>query len=285
MELVRLDDYQAWLLGLDTSEGRRLRVLVDPWLSERFTVLGSWLFGRRHRAWVEAEALPPIDAILLSAHFADHFDPATLARLDPSIPVYTTRAAARRLRRLGHAGVEVLGPGAQRELGPGVELHAVRPGFPYAHNSLGFLIHEQASGRRLYLETHVTDEASLVALRAEHGPVDLVIAPVESVRLFGVMLAMAAPRALRTLELLGARWVAPTGLEPGRGFGLLAWLLRCRGTLEDFRAALEAGAAEVELLELEPGLGFTVPGSASALKPSAEASPTVLRPRQRASYP
>ena len=264
MQLVRLDDYQTWLLGLDDAAGRRHHVLVDPWLTPRFCVGWPWVFGREHRAWVALDTLPRVDAVLVSAHFADHCDLETLTALDPAVPIYTTKTAARLLRRRGRERVEVLGPDQRIELAPGLVVHTIRPGFPYAHNSLGFLVHEQASDRRAYVETHVTNEARLRALRAEHGPIDLVVAPVESVRLFGIGFAMAGPRALRSAELVDARWLAPTGLEPSHSRGLLRLLLRCRGDLAQFRASLAGRERGPELLELAPGRGFVVPGAADA---------------------
>lgn len=270
MDIVRLDDYQSWLLEFDTNEGERLRVLVDPWLSERFTLIGAWFFARHHRVWVDPAELPPIDVVLLSAHFVDHLDPATLAQLDPEVPVLTTKFAARRLRRLGRRRVEVLSPGVSRELAPGVELLPVRPGFPYAHNSLGFAVHEQRSGRRLYLETHVCDAARLAELAAKMGSIDVVLAPVESVHLFGIQFAMDAERALRSLRMLGPSWVLPTGIDPRRSRGLLARLLRVRGDVETFSETLAQAETAPKLVELEVGGRFRVPGGVSA---SAEPLP------------
>lgn len=262
MELARLDDYQAYLLTVEDAEGGVRRGLVDPWLRERFCVGAPWIFGRRHGAWVEQEALPAIDFVLLTAHFADHCDPATLDALGPSVRILGTKIAARLLRRRGRVGVEVLEADQRVSLAPGVELRAVAPGFPYAHNSLGYCVTEARSARRLYLETHVTHGPRLAELVAEDGPVDLAVLPVQSVRLLGVQFAMDPARVLASLEQLGARFVLPTGLDPGRGEGLLAKVLRCRGSLDDFARALGASELACELVELAPGQGFRLdPGA------------------------
>ncbi|MEB3327944.1 MAG: MBL fold metallo-hydrolase [Candidatus Sericytochromatia bacterium] len=58
-----------------------LNVLTDPIWSERASPLG-WLGPRRHRApGLTLEALPPIDAVLISHNHYDHLDVPTLARL------------------------------------------------------------------------------------------------------------------------------------------------------------------------------------------------------------
>ena len=62
----------------------RTRVLCDPWLVDG-AYYGSW--AHYPELTVEPESLKDVDYIYISHIHPDHFDPATLSRLDPEIPV------------------------------------------------------------------------------------------------------------------------------------------------------------------------------------------------------
>lgn len=253
MELVKLDDYQSWLLRAIDDQGRRVQVLVDPWLAPRFVVGAAWMFVREHREpVVELDSLGPIDRVIVSAHFSDHCDLATLARLPASVPILTTRAAARRMRSLGPRPITLARAGERHWLAPGVELRIVAPGKPYEHASLGLIVDEHATGRRLYFETHIADLATLDAI----APVDVAVLPVESVRLLGRRLVAGPSEAARVLERLGARWILPSGVAPDRSRGLLAKLLRVAGSTTELEAALHERASACTIVPLGPGGRF-----------------------------
>lgn len=264
MKLRKLDDYQSWLLEFEDDAGAPVRVLMDPWLSERYVAGGAWLLSRSQGApWIGLDELDvaSLDYVLLSAHFADHLDPETLGALPEQLPILATPFAAKLLRRRGHASVEALSLGEPRTLAPGVELLPVQPGWPYRHNSMGYCIHEHRSGRRVYVETHVTHKKRLPQLRAG-GPVDVAVLPVESVRLLGLPIVMGGARSLEAVTALEPRWVLPTGLEPQNTRGLLGALLSTAGSARDFADRLRESESNVEFVELEPGASFTVPARA-----------------------
>ncbi|MFV8754587.1 MBL fold metallo-hydrolase [Nannocystaceae bacterium ST9] len=257
MELVKLDDYQSWLLRAIDDQGRRVQVLIDPWLAGRFVVGAAWLFAREHREpVVELDSLGPIDRVIVSAHFSDHCDLATLARLPATLPILTTPTAARRMRRLGPRPITIARAGERHVLAPGVELRIAAPGKPYEHASLGLIVDEHASGQRLWFETHVADMATLDA----SAPVDVAVLPVESVRLLGRRLVAGPSEATSVLERLGARWILPTGVAPERSRGLLAKLLRVAGSAAELEAALRARESACTVVCLGAGERFEVPG-------------------------
>ena len=137
------------------------------------------------------------------------------------------------MRRLGFTNVRAMRGGETVELLPGVQLEAVAPAFPYSHNSLGYLL--KAGGVRLYLETHTIHPARA---SSAHG-VDLLLAPVQSVRLLGMPLVMSPERVLEMVEALQPRRLVPTGNDPAGAHGLLQSLaLSTRGSIEGFAAAL-----------------------------------------------
>lgn len=254
MHVTRIDDYQSWLVELGEC-----RLLVDPWLTDTFSLpLGRWFFGRTHRSppVFGPSSVPSIHALVLTSHFADHLDLATLRQLPRDVPVVGSKAAIKVIRGLGFQDLHALSPGDDFVLPGGHRLVAIAPGFPYAYNALGFVF-EEATGARAYLETHMVDDRRAEAL----GPVDLAILPVESVHLLGIQFVMDAERAARAAQKIPARRVTPTGLDPSAAEGWFArWVVRCRGTISDFRRAL-AGVGPT-LVELDPGERYSVESQA-----------------------
>ena len=79
-----------------------LNVLTDPNFlhAGQHAYLGYGLVSKRLREpALDIDALPPIDAIVLSHMHGDHWDRVAQAGLDHDIPVLTTHHAAKRLRR------------------------------------------------------------------------------------------------------------------------------------------------------------------------------------------
>ncbi|WP_454335449.1 MBL fold metallo-hydrolase [Streptomyces glaucescens] len=78
-----------------------LTLLTDPNFLHRgeYAYLGYGLLSRRlTEPALGADALPPLDAVVLSHLHGDHWDRRTRRRLDHAVPVLTTPHAARRLR-------------------------------------------------------------------------------------------------------------------------------------------------------------------------------------------
>lgn len=243
MRLHRLDDYQSWLVEVG---GRR--IAVDPWLTEEFSLPpGHWLFGRRRQAPpVSPSSLASVDALVLTAHFSDHLHVPTLEALPRSIPVVASRTAASMVRRLGFTSVRGLRGGETAELFPGVRVEAIAPGFPYSHNSLGYVL--TAHEKRLYLETHM-----IHPMRAPKG-VELLVAPVQSVRLLGIPFVMSPERVVSLLGALSPAKLVPTGNDPQRAHGLFQSVaLFSRGTIEGFGELLKASGASTSYHPLSAG--------------------------------
>ncbi|MBL8956179.1 MAG: MBL fold metallo-hydrolase [Myxococcaceae bacterium] len=246
MKLHRLDDYQSWLLEVG---GRR--IAIDPWLTHAHKLPpGHWLYGRR-REVVPAtrESIAGVDALLLTGPFADHCDPETLSVLPRDLPAYANRQAARRLRGMGFTRVTSMVDAQTATLFDGVTLEAVQPGFPYRHNSLGYVVRDAHA--RLYLETHMVDVA-------RHGErvrdVDVAIWPVQGVWLLGIPFVMSTERAVEVTRELAPRVVVPTGNDPQRAHGLMSKaMLWCRGAVDDYAQLLAASGAATRFVPLGPG--------------------------------
>src|SRR5687767_7612097 len=94
--------HATWLV-----QAGRGTVLMDPLLVPAFR---DGLFEVCPTRRVRIERLPALDAIVLSHAHRDHFDLATLAALDRSVPVYApaTPQIRHALRRLGFAKVTIV---------------------------------------------------------------------------------------------------------------------------------------------------------------------------------
>ena len=243
MRVTRLDDYQSWMFEVGGQT-----VLVDPWLTETFAFSqGSWLFHRgRHTAGTTLVAeLPTIDLVVLTSHFADHINPATLAQLDKRTRVLGTKKSIRRAEKLGFSNTARLRPGRRVTLGGGT-VEAIAPAFPYSRSSVGLVFRESSGDSSIYLETHVVNAA-------RSPRVDAVITTVESVRLMGIQLAMGSKRAAKTVESTGAKYLLPTGTRPDLSGGLLSRLLRVQGSVDAIQTVIDEQGMNVDVRLLGPG--------------------------------
>jgi len=128
-------------------------ILFDCWLDDPY-VSGSRAFfaaRRREPPLIEAEKLPPLDAIVLSSAEQDHCHPRTLARLDKRVPVVAQRKAARAALRAGFREVAALNASSRATLfGGAVSLLALE-----GHGrNLAIVLRDNASGERVCIAQH-----------------------------------------------------------------------------------------------------------------------------------
>lgn len=95
------------------------RILTDPNFDPR---LGR-ILPRVSAPGIALEALPKLDALLLTHAHADHLSFASLDRLPNDIPLYAPPVVARWLRRRGYRHAEDLAPGGSTRIGD-VAVHA-----------------------------------------------------------------------------------------------------------------------------------------------------------------
>jgi L-ascorbate metabolism protein UlaG (beta-lactamase superfamily) len=97
------------------------RILTDPNFDQRL----GWILPRVSEPGIAIDALPALDALLLTHAHADHLSFASLSRLPSEIPLYAPPTIARWLRRKGYRHAEAIAPGEQ-QLIPGklIRLHA-----------------------------------------------------------------------------------------------------------------------------------------------------------------
>ncbi len=106
--LGRLNEDATWWLDLGDT-----RVVFDPWLVGEEVDGWAWFHVATHRGpVVPPAAVPLVDAIVVSQGYADHLHPETLARMDPSLPVWAVPEAVASVRsaRGGEVGEIPLWP-------------------------------------------------------------------------------------------------------------------------------------------------------------------------------
>src|SRR6188474_2314618 len=128
------------------------RVLTDPNFD---THLGRFL-PRVSAPGIALDALPALDAILLTHAHADHLSFDSLDRLPRDIPLYAPPAVARWLQGKRYAHAQALAPGERTAIADGaVRFHAERA----THQGNRYGIDRWRSAANMYLAE--TDEESL----------------------------------------------------------------------------------------------------------------------------
>ena len=227
-----------------------LNVLLDPWL------VGPLCFG--NSSWFFESRLPQdwpipsaVDLVLLTQGLPDHAHPPTLKRLERSIPVVGSAAAAQVARELGFTRVTALAPGQSRQHAsdPGAHLAiTATAGAAVPGQENGFLL--QHPDGRLYVEPHGFLDPTLPPQK-----LDAVITPVVDL---GLPLVGAFVRGQTVLPQLLERfqpgWVlASTAGGRMQNSGLLPKLLWSRGSIATATAMLNSCSPETQLLDPEPG--------------------------------
>lgn len=238
----------GWLLQFD-----QLRVLVDPWLTGPLEFPpGPWLFqGQLARPW----PVPPgLDLLLLTQGLPDHCHPASLALLDPDLPVVASATAARRARELGFRQVTALAPGQAHGVA-GLTIRA-SAGAPVPQVENGYLLEHPAG--RLYLEPHGYLDPALTADR-----LDAVITPVVDL---GLPLAGAFVRGRQVLPELLERFqptavLASTAGGEVRFEGLLTRALWQRGSATEAADRIAAQALSPRFIDPVPGEAYRLTGA------------------------
>ena len=209
----------VWLLEIAERT-----ILFDAWLDDPY-VSGSRAFfsaQRVERPVIEAEKLPALDAIVLSSAEQDHCHPRTLARLDPRVPVFARREAARVAERAGFREVTPLAAGSRAELFDGaVSLLALEG---YGRN-LAVVLRERESGERICFAQHGVNERWLA--RHEHAVFSRELARDAAGRLvdtlcLGVHTTLLQHRLLPSWLLGDARTIVPDPRDSARTIARLA---------------------------------------------------------------
>ncbi len=244
-------DSNSWLIEMAGQ-----RILLDPWLVGPL-VFGNaaWFFKgvRRH-----PKPIPDnIDLILLSQGLPDHAHPPTLAQLERSIPVVGSPGAAKVAQDLDYTQVTALDHGETFTVGA-LQIQAF-PGAPIGPLLVenAYILKDVNENRSLYYEPHGYHAPELQG----SGPVDVVIAPIEDLKLPLVGSFIRGGKVtLDLVKQLQPKVVLPTTTGGDIEYsGLLNTLLSSKGGIEDFNKLLSQHECSAQILAPTPGKRFEVP--------------------------
>ena len=167
------------------------------------------------------EALPPLDAVLLSHLHGDHFDRVARRELPRQPPVVTTQHAAKRLQRWGFGGATGLATWEDWETtrsGERLRITSVpgRHGPAGVHRLLppvmGSVLDLERGGDRL-LRAYVTGDTlrvpELRAVRERFPGIDVMITHLGGTKVLGVLVTMDGRQGADLVEMIEPATVVP----------------------------------------------------------------------------
>ncbi|MHA6801521.1 MBL fold metallo-hydrolase [Bounagaea algeriensis] len=186
-------------------------VLVDPVWSHQ--IPGA---VRRTPPGIDFDALPELDAVLVTHNHYDHLDAPTFKALSRSVPVLAPAGLGRWFDRRGFTTVTELSWWESARLSPDVRArfvparHWSRRGLRDTCRSLwGGWVFETRNGRSIYHAGDTGYGSHFARIGSLHGPFDLALLPIGAYAPRPLMHRshMAPEEAVRAAEVLGARRV------------------------------------------------------------------------------
>ncbi|MFY1597308.1 MBL fold metallo-hydrolase [Micromonospora sp. WMMD737] len=199
-------------------------LLTDPNFLHRGqrAYLGKGLWSRRRTdPALRIAQLPSLDAVVLSHLHGDHFDRVARRELDRELPIVTTPAAERKLRRWGFRAAEGLPTWNSRELrrdgetlrltslpgrhGPGA-LDLLMP------DVMGTMIDLERDGSRrfrLYVTGDTLNRPMLADIPERYPDIDAMLIHLGGTRIAGILLTMDARQGADLVELVRPKLTVP----------------------------------------------------------------------------
>ncbi|MEE6256935.1 MBL fold metallo-hydrolase [Plantactinospora sonchi] len=181
---------------------------------------GLWTKRRTDPA-LGIDQLPGLDGVVLSHLHGDHFDRVARHGLSKAVPIITTPAAQRRLRRWGFAAAEALRTGESHQLrrgdqtlritavpgrhGPGLVSHLLPP-------VMGSILDLEQRGRRrlrLYITGDTLNRPMLAAIPERFPDIDAMLIHLGGTRLLGLLVTMDARQGADLVGLIRPRMTLP----------------------------------------------------------------------------
>ncbi len=201
-----------------------LTILTDPnFLHQGEMVpLGYGLRSRRlTQPAIALDKLPPIDLVLLSHFHGDHFDQRVQRQLNRVLPIVTTRAAERALRRLEFTAVRSLATWQTIDIIKGetrlrITAMPARHGPPVVNRALpavmGSLLEFHVPGSspwRLYISGDTTVYNALREIPKRHPEIDMALLHLGGTRVGGALVTMDAAQGVEALRIVQPKHAIP----------------------------------------------------------------------------
>lgn len=241
------------------------RILTDPNFESRL----GYLLPRVTAPGLAIDALPRLDALLLTHAHADHLSFKSLDRLPRDIPLYAPPVIARWLRGKGYLHAEPLGAEDSVTLPGGLRIHAAeathhghRYGFDrWRRHANMYLLESDAESAFFAGDTALTDTTHAMVERVLwHGgrELDVALLPIgwapswkaDSFRRGH----LTGEDALQLFEILRARAMMPYHWGTFRHVTATA-----HDAIDRLRERLESHATRDRVHVIEPGESFSVP--------------------------
>jgi L-ascorbate metabolism protein UlaG (beta-lactamase superfamily) len=251
--------------------GGGVTLLTDPNFLHRgqHAYLGYGLVSKRLRdPAIDIDALPPLEAVVLSHMHGDHWDRRATTELDHELPVLTTPHAAKRLARRGFASAFGLSTWQTHKIVkdetvvsvtslPGrhapAPIHRMLP--PVMGSMLEFSSPDGRT-RRLYVsgDTLLVDELKEIPVRFD--AIDVGVLHLGGTRLpagprlpFGLTVTMDATQGADVVELLNLPRMIPVHFDD---YGVFA------SPLADFSDEMKRRGIADRMIELERGASVSI---------------------------
>jgi L-ascorbate metabolism protein UlaG (beta-lactamase superfamily) len=237
---------------------------------------------------IEIDALPPLDACVLSHFHGDHWDEVATARLPKELPIVTTHHAAKALERKGFSRTHALGTWDDVKLTKGSAWLRITsmPGrhgppvvsalLPPVMGSMWELGARDGVARfRLYVSGDTLVHDDLRRIPERYPDVDLGLFHLGGTRVLGLLVTMDAAQGIEAIRIVRPHLAIPIHFDDYPVF---------KSPLEDFVKAVSAAGLDGKVKYLGRGErhAFTV-GETRRAPAGVEARPGAARPGDAAS--
>lgn len=240
-------------------------LLTDPWFSERP------LYHPGERVAMGVAELPRLTGVVTSMVHYDHFDVGAFAAYrDLDVPMTVVAGSQQRARaeRAGFRNVRPMTPWQTVELGP-FRIHAIAadPAVPPASYFYEQAYVIEVGGMTVLFCAHFLREAALAEVAVRFPRIDLAFVGINGLRIKPLLMrqvAMNPADAAAVCARLGVAVAVPIHYAFNGGWVSTTFLLRHKGTPEQFGEALRRQSPATAPVTLSPGQRFELAGAAAS---------------------